>query len=288
MKLIGPVLYKTILVLFGLYVVFGALTQCASFSITEKKLKKEFKDAPLQPKLLTYEAQGRTIGYAQIGDINKPMIVFVHGSPGSWNAYIDYFKDTALTNYACLVSVDRPGYGSSGAGEAEPSMQLQAAMIAPILATSKASRKPVLVGHSLGGPIIARMAMDFPDTMSALVFLAPSIDPAMEKREYYRYFLKLGVVQAIMPPEMVASNLELMPLKGELDKMMPLWQNIRVPCTIMHGKKDMLVPYGNVPFYEKMLTNAPKKEVVAFENENHFIPWTQYDAVKRKLLEYVK
>ncbi len=288
MKLIGPLVYKIILVLFGLYVVFGALTQCASFSMTEKKLKKEFKGAPLQPQLLTYEVSGRTIGYAQIGDINKPMIVFVHGSPGSWNAYIAYFKDTSLTNHVCLVSVDRPGYGNSGAGEAEPSMQAQAAMIAPILATSKAATKPVLVGHSLGGPIIARMAMDFPNSMSALVFLAPSIDPAMEKKEYYRYFLKLGAVQAIMPPEMVASNLELMPLKGELDKMMPLWQNIRVPCTIMHGKKDMLVPYGNVPFYEKMLTNVPKKEVVTFENENHFIPWTQYDVVKRKLLEYAK
>lgn len=288
MKLIGPVLYRIILVLFGLYVVLGAFTQCASFTVSEKKLKKEFKGAELQPQLLTYEAHGRTIGYAQIGDVNKPMIVFVHGSPGSWSAYMDYFKDTALTNYACLVSVDRPGYGNSGAGDAEPSMQAQAAMIAPILATSKAAQKPVLVGHSLGGPIIARMAMDFPDAMSALVFLAPSIDPAMEKREYYRHFLKLGVVQAIMPPEMVASNLELMPLKGELDKMMPLWGNIRVPCTIMHGKKDMLVPYGNVPFYEKMLTNASKKEVVTFENENHFIPWSQYDSVKRKLLEYVK
>lgn len=289
MRLIGPIFFRILLVLVGLYVVFGALTQCASSVIATDKqaVKKEFEERKQQPEFYTYEALGRTMQYAIIGDLHKPMVVFVHGSPGGWDAYLKYFKDTALTNKACLVSVDRPGYGGSGAGMAEPSMEAQAAMIEPILALSEADQKPILVGHSLGGPIIARMAMDYPDAMKSLIFLAPSIDPDMEKNEWYRHVFKTGIIRAIMPKALVASNLELMPLRGELEKMEPLWSNIKVPCTIMHGEKDVLVPYGNVAFYEKMLVNAPKKEVVSFAKENHFIPWTQYDSVKMKILEHL-
>lgn len=290
MRLFGPILFRVFLVIVGLYVVFGALTQCAtSAMVTNKKtIQQQFKGKPYQPVFYTYNVKGRKMHYAQIGDINKPMVVFVHGSPGGWDAYLSYFKDTALTNKACLVSVDRAGYGISNGGKAEPSLKMQAATIMPILRTSKAKEKPVLVGHSLGGPIVARMAMDYPNAMKSLIMLAPSIDPKMEKNEWWRHILKSGIVRAVMPAQLVSSNLELMPLEEELEDMLPLWQSIVVPCTIMHGKKDVLVPYGNVAFYKEMLVNAPQKEVVSFEKENHFIPWTKYDSVKMKIMEHLE
>jgi pimeloyl-ACP methyl ester carboxylesterase len=36
------------------------------------------------------------------------MVVFVHGSPGSWDAFIGFFKDSLLVGKARLISVDRP------------------------------------------------------------------------------------------------------------------------------------------------------------------------------------
>lgn len=289
MRIIGPIPFKILLWLCGLYVVFGALTQCAAPAMvtSKKSFAQQFDDKAHQPQFYTYEAHGRTMQYVRIGDIKNPMVVFVHGSPGGWDAYKEYFKDTALTNHACIVSVDRAGYGGSGEGWGEPSIEVQAALIQPILNTTRSYKKPILVGHSLGGPIIARLAMDYPQQVGSLIFLAPSIDPAMEKKEPYRHLFKMGIMRAILPLSIQASNTELMPLKGELNKMLPLWQNITVPCTIMHGKKDMLVPYGNVAFYEKMLTHAAKKEVVTFEKENHFIVWSQYNAVRDKVLEHI-
>lgn len=289
MRLFGPIIFRVFLTLIGLYVVFGALTQCAkSAMITGKKtIEQQFEEKEYQPQFITYETFGSTMHYAQIGDITKPMVVFVHGSPGGWDAYVKYFKDTSLTNIACIISVDRLGYGSSNGGIAEPSLEAQAAAILPILSSSKAKQKPIIVGHSLGGPIVARMGMDYPNAMKSIIMLAPSIDPDMEKNEWWRHILKSGIIRAVMPPMMVSSNLELMPLREELELMLPLWDNIKVPCTIMHGKKDMLVPYGNVAFYKKMLVNAPKKEVISFEKENHFIPWTQYDSVKMKIVEHL-
>lgn len=287
MKPIGPVFLNIILIVCGAYVVLGALTQCAPLSASKKSIEKQFEANPNKPAFYTYDVGGQTMHCASIGNDSLPLIIFVHGSPGGWDAYLDYFKDTALTNHAMLVSVDRIGYGGSEEGRGEKSLQKQGAAIAPLFKLSKSAKKPILVGHSLGGPIIARMAMDYPNALGSLIMLAPSIDPGMEKYEWYRPIFKLGVIRAIFPPGLQASNTELMPLKGELEKMLPLWQNIIIPCTIMHGKKDMLVPYGNVPFFEKMLVNAPKKEVVAFENENHFIPWTQYKAVRDKILEHM-
>lgn len=291
MRLIGPILFRVFLIIIGLYVAIGALTQCAAPAlITSKKtIEERFKGKKYQPEFFTYQVQGSTMHYARIGDITKPMVIIVHGSPGGWGGeYLMYFKDSSLIDDICLVSVDRAGYGISNGGIAEPSLEQQAAMLIPILSTTKAKQKPILVGHSLGGPIIARMAMDYPDAMKSLIFLAPSIDPKMEKNEWWRYILKSGIVRAILPQMLVTSNLELMPLEEELELMLPLWENIKVPCTIMHGKKDMLVPYGNVPFYKKMLVNAPQKEVVSFEKENHFIPWTKYDSVKMKIMEHLE
>lgn len=288
MKPIGPVFLNIILIVCGAYVVLGALTQCAPLNASKKSIEKQFAGKEPKPVFKTYDADGQTMHYAGIGNDSLPLIIFVHGSPGGWDAYLDYFKDTALTNHAMLVSVDRIGYGGSEAGNGEKSLEKQGRAIAPLLSLSKSGKKPILVGHSLGGPIIARMAMDYPNAIGSLIMLAPSIDPGMEKYEWYRPIFKLGVMRAIFPPSLQASNTELMPLKGELEKMMPLWQNIKIPCTIMHGKKDMLVPYGNVPFFEKMLVNAPKKEVVAFDKENHFIPWTQYKAVRDKILEHLE
>ena len=48
----------------------------------------------------------------------------------------------------------------------------------------------MLIGHSLGGPVIARMAMDYPDAYQGLIFVAASIDPEMEKEEWYRSWIK--------------------------------------------------------------------------------------------------
>lgn len=288
MKILRLILSRSGLVICGVYVLLGSLSQCASMGTSKKSVEQKFEGRELKPTFHEYDIQGRTLFYSKIGNDSLPLVLFVHGSPGGWNAYEGYFLDTALTNKALLVSVDRPGYGGSGKGWGEPSLEMQAAMLRPLLELSTSDKKPVLIGHSLGGPIIARMAMDYPNEVGSLIFLAPSIDPGMEKYEWYRPFFKTGIMQAILPKEIQASNEELMPLKKELYKMLPMWKNITLPCTIIHGTSDMLVPYGNVDFYERMLVNAPQKEVVKLENVNHFIPWTHYDTVKGKILEHLE
>lgn len=76
---------------------------------------------------------GRSIHYARIqsGPDTLPTVLFIHGPPGVWDAFVGFFADSALYNRAQLISVDRPGFGKSGLGQPEPSLRAQAADLAP-------------------------------------------------------------------------------------------------------------------------------------------------------------
>lgn len=127
----------------------------------------------------------------------------------------------------------------------------------PILKTSKAVTLPILVGYSLGGPVVSRMAMDYPQLVGGLVLVAPSIDPQLEKWEWYRHVGDFFLFRPIIPKELDVSNQEILPLEKQLTLMLPLWSTIRVPVTVIQGDKDKLVPPGNADFARKMLINAP-------------------------------
>lgn len=259
----------------------------ANFEITPDEMTDFFKEKPQQPNFGFYTALSREVFYAETGSDTNQMVLFVHGAPGSWDAYMKYLGDSALMRRAHLVSVDRPGYGKSGLGQSVISIEDQSAMIAPLLDANNSGKPAILVGHSYGGPVIARMAMDYPEKVAALILLAPAIDPEHEKLFLINYPANWKVFRWMVPAVWRVSNDEKLSHAAELHKMLPLWSKILIPCTYMYGEKDGLVPTENVAFAEKMLVNAPLK-VIAFPKENHFIPWTQQDSVTRVIMGYLE
>ena len=262
----------------------SSLLQCVSLRMSDKEVTAYFNNKPVKPEFHQIQVEGRTVHYAQIGSDSLPLVVFVHGSPGSWDAFISFFADSSLYHHARLVSVDRLGFGKSGLGEPEKSLHRQAAAIAAVIDTVQAGGKAVLVGHSLGGPVVARLAMDYPNRVRGLILVAPSIDPTLEKNEWFRPVLSAFPVRQLLPTEFDVSNQEIRPLRGELDRMLPGWAKIRVPVTVIQGDKDDLVPPANADFARRMLTNA----LVTMEmipGMNHFIPWRRPDLIKAAILK---
>ena len=267
------------------------LLQCVSLRMSDKAITEYFKEEPVKPSFHTLLSNGRLIHYAlitghQSGTGSLPVVVFVHGSPGSWDAFIAFFKDSSLYNRARLISVDRFGYGKSGLGIPEQSLQKQAAAVAAVIKEVMPSGQALLVGHSLGGPVVARLAMDFPNRVSGLILVAPSIDPALEKQEWYRPALASFPIRYLLPKELDVSNREIKPLKGELMRMMPLWASVTVPVTVIQGDKDDLVPPGNADFAKRMLTHAPVT-IQMLPGMNHFIPWRRADTIHDAILNYL-
>jgi pimeloyl-ACP methyl ester carboxylesterase len=211
----------------------------------------------------------------------------VHGSPGSLSAFIHFLKDSTLLQQALLITTDRPGFGYSNFGNGEGSLQKQAAILKPILEKYKHNKPVILVGHSLGGPLIARMAIDYPQLVDGLIIVAGSIDPELEPNEaWFRAPLATPFLSWILPRSFRASNEEIYHLKPELEYMLPLWKNITCPVTVIQGKKDVLVSPANADFAKKMLINAPV-EFVLVDDMNHFVPWSNpeliHDAIVKML-----
>ncbi|HVD97044.1 MAG TPA: alpha/beta hydrolase [Cytophagaceae bacterium] len=252
--------------------------------MSPKQTRKEFKGQPCQPQFHSYVVEGRTMNYVSNGSDSLPLVVFVHGSPGSWSAFVDFFKDSILLQKIQMISVDRPGFGYSEYGKGEPSLDRQAALLKPVLEQNKKNRKLILIGHSLGGPVIVKMAMTYPELIDHMIIVAGSVDPELEPQEWYRKPMASAFIRWMLPGSIRASNEEILGLKPELEKMIPNWSSIKIPVTVIQGLQDDLVPPGNADFAKKMLVNAPVKLVLDTEM-NHFIPWKKPALIRDAIME---
>ena len=263
-------------------------------NITEAEVIKQFESmshhSEFFPEFDTMLVMDRNIYYMTIGDTSKPLVFFVHGAPGSYDNFMGFLQDSTLLQHARMLSVDRPGYGNSGKKVSEPSIEKQAKMLLEILKANDTGRGVILVGHSYGGPIIARMAMEVADTepnlIDALVLAAPAIDPDNEKIFFVSRKVPWAIVKWITPRFLKIANDEKMAHIDELKKMLPLWEKITIPVTYIHGEKDGLVPFENTAFAKRVLTNAPV-DYITKEKMGHLIPWKNPELMKNAILKHL-
>lgn len=207
---------------------------------------------------------GNSLQYAIVPLPDAPLVVFVHGTPGGWSSFSKVLSLPELQARTELLSVDRPGWGGSALprapGARRPtvwaSLERQADALRQLLEEQADERPVILVGHSLGGPVVARAAMDHPKLVQGLVLVAASIDPELEKTTWYQAIGRWRVVRWMLPRMLVAADLEIQPLREELETMLPQWGTIRIPVEILHGEKDRLVPIENADFAMRELNNA--------------------------------
>ncbi len=233
----------------------------------------------------TDQMEGKTLHYVQVGENPQlPTIVLVHGSPGALNAYEKYLSDTLLQSVANLIAVDRPGFGYSDFGRSEKSLAVQAQQIARVLKQLPSGPK-LLLGHSMGGPVISKMAMEFPEVVDALLLVAPSISPELEPSNTWRKLFNWLPLRWLIPPALRVCNQEIIPLREELEWMMADWEALKIPVTVVQGSEDVLVPQGNADFAKKMLTASPSVKIQKIEGGDHFILWSEIPLIRKEVLE---
>lgn len=280
---------RTLKIAFLLLVLAIAISfhSCMSFRMSSREIDDYFKRQQVDAKQQSYITDNHEIHYVSAGDSVQPLVLFIHGSPGSLSAFIHFLTDTSLLKRGFLITTDRPGFGYSNFGRGVGSLQKQAEILKPLLEKYKGNRPIVLIGHSLGGPLIARMAMDYPDLVDGLIIVAGSIDPELEPNEvWFRAPLATPFLSWLLPRSLRASNEEIYHLKPDLEEMLPRWQEIHCPVIVIQGKKDSLVPAENAEFARRKLINAPL-EFVYKDDMDHFVPWSNpeliHDAILRML-----
>ncbi|NHM00989.1 alpha/beta fold hydrolase [Flavobacterium difficile] len=271
-----------VFVLFCGYLVF--CQSCMKMRMSPKKTTKYFSESNTTFKDISYKiSEIHQIHYIETGDSTKPTLFFLHGSPGSWDAYKTYLSDLDLQKKYRLIAIDRPGFGYSNFGEAED-LETQANLILPFIQSKNNNQPITLIGHSMGGPVVVKLATKKPELFKNLVILAGAVDPKAENPEKWRPVLMSKPIKYLIPGAFRPSNEELWWLKEDLKILQPDLNKITSNVIIIHGTEDSLVPYSNVAFMEKEFINAQKIETIPIEKADHFIPWSHYEIIKKRLM----
>ncbi|MBI1290596.1 alpha/beta fold hydrolase [bacterium] len=235
--------------------------------------------AGISRKSLVESSHGWRISYLESRSGNGRRVLYIHGTPGEATGWADYVIEPVAEGTS--VALDRPGFGESEPRGSVPSLIDQARSLEPLLGDDQ----PILVGHSLGGPIAAAAAIQYPDRVGAIVILAGAFDPALEKVHPAQYIGNWSMIRWLLPRAIRNSNQELIPLKGELETLRDRLGELRCPVYILHGRKDTLVPYSNVDFLRQHLPSGTLRDVVTLDDAGHFLPWEHEAEVRRLIRE---
>ena len=253
------------------------------FRISDSKAKQEFEQKGLQISFHYADVNEKGLHYAKSGSDTLPTLFFVHGSPGSWDAFKIYMMDSALLQHFRIISIDRPGFGYSNFGIAE-NLDAQAVMINKII-EKESNNKPLhLIGHSIGGPVIVKLAQLYPDEISSLTVLAGSISPKDEPKEYWRYLFLHTPLHILLPGAFGPSNDEIVYFKKDLYKLDTGYISVKMPVTFIHGDADKFVTVKNVEYGKKKLAGNPNVKVIIIPGASHFIPWEHFGLIRDHLL----
>ncbi|MDH5598656.1 MAG: epoxide hydrolase 1, partial [Cyclobacteriaceae bacterium] len=196
------------------------LSGCLSFRMSSKEIDDYFKEKQLSYQLDTFPFKDYSIHYISTDNDSLPLVIFVHGSPGSLSSFIEFAGDKTLRKNVSMISIDRPGYGESNYGKSMESLKEQAKCIQTLVNQKSKNRSVILVGHSLGGPIIATVAMEYPDLVQGLIFVGASVSAELEPEEnWFRYPLYTPLLRWVLPKSFRVTNDEIYKLKPQLEKM---------------------------------------------------------------------
>lgn len=219
----------------------------------------------------TVQLDNLTVSYLRSGDALGQRVIFVHGTPGEAGSnWYDQLKNVP-SGYE-YIAIDRPGFGRTLPKKEVTSLDAQAAAIAPLLKSGN-GKGSILVGHSLGGPVVAAAAINYPDQVKGIVIAAGALDPDLEEVLLIQHVGDTPPFSWLLASTLKNSNRELIALESELRVLQPRLKEIDQPIVIVHGTKDELVPYANVSYMQKELTGTQQLDIITIDGMNHFLQW---------------
>lgn len=280
-------LLRVIIVLAGLFIIACFIfDHYVQFRKSDEELQQIFAERNINGKISYYTTHGRTLRYTSAGHDSLPVLLMLHGSPGSISYYSGRFADSVIKKTFRVYAVDRPGYGYSGFGNPEPSIQKQAEMIRPILDSLNKTTHPVIVmGGSYGAAVACRLAMDYPELVDGLVLTGPALGPGKEVYFWFTNIIEHWSIRWFIPRLFRSANTEKVHHKAELEKMLPRWKDIRVPVVYMQGENDDIVDTSNAGFARQQLVNAPYLDIRFIRNRTHRLAQFEWPAIRESIMK---
>lgn len=212
---------------------------------------------------------------------SKKTIIFLHGwgvSSKIFEPLFYYFK-----NDFAVYSLDLPGFGDS---PIEKIMVLKdyADFVYKFIKDENIE-KPIIIGHSFGGAVAAKFAINYPDTASKLILIGASSirEPNLKTKllgktaRILKYFIPKKTRKTILKIfKLDASDYALIesPLLKETFKNL-IKENlaaelptIKIPSLIIWGEKDTETSLGEGKKIAELIPNA---KLAIIKNTGHFM-----------------
>lgn len=242
---------------------------------------------------------------------NGRPVVLLHGRDGALQEYTLSIFDELARMYD-VTAFDRPGYGHSQWPEQdELSLDVQAGLLGEAI-QEMGIENPLLVGHSYGGAVALRYALDYPENVQGAVLLAPAA--FMEEPPDSGFFLlpRLPVLGPLLtqtlllplgsqlapriyeqafhpapaPPEYVetmsalylrpanftATAGELAVMQESLQKVSRRYGEIEIPVTVVFGTADGMLDLAQDG--EQLTAALPNAQLVTVDGAGHKVHHT--------------
>ncbi|OAN58084.1 alpha/beta fold hydrolase [Sphingomonas sp. TDK1] len=119
------------------------------------------------------DVDGARLHIVELGpkDATGPAIVMIHGLMAQLRNFSHSLAGRLAKDHRVIL-VDRPGWGHSHLTGPRPDLARQGQMIGQLIETL-GLRKPLVVGHSMGGAVSLALATERPELPGALALIAP-------------------------------------------------------------------------------------------------------------------
>lgn len=252
-----------------------------SFKMSDRKIANYYANSPTKPSFAFSDTSKNKIHYVYSADTTKPILLLIHGAPGAWFGYKEFFKDSLLLSKYQIIAPDRAGYNKSG--NKVISIEQQSKLLKCFLKIHN-HQKVSLLGRSYGAAIAAKLAADNPESVENLVLISPACDPKIEKFWWFSKPVNTKFVRFFLPRYLNYASDEKYSHRAELTKILTDWHKIKCSVTILQGGKDWIIEPSNGHFVDSMLINAPHRFIFLPEN-GHLLTDERYDLIRDILLK---
>ncbi|MCF2488868.1 alpha/beta fold hydrolase [Dyadobacter sp. CY347] len=267
-----------------------SLSSCFSrYIISAKQVRKHYAAKKVKPEERIIKNDTLALCIASVGADTLPMLLLIHGAPGSLWGYMNLMDDEDLQKRFHIVSVDRVGYGKSRLKMKKKrryvtSIATQANALLPVFELNKSKEKVTVLGRSYGAPIAAKLVSLEPDKVKELIMVSPVIDPEKEKFYWFSKWGRNSFIQLFLPGEFNTATAEKYSHSDELRKLLPVWHNLDLPTTVIQGGNDWIADPANIDFAKKHI-KSKRAQYIFLHKAGHMITYTHLSMIKEMLLK---
>ncbi len=241
-----------------------------AFSVVLATYAEDFGGAARHYKSLLYDPNISEINHDKITGLQSgggQPVILVHGSPDNAMRWEYLLKNPPTDCH--IIAIDRMGFGKRG--HEKPDLEADSVALSSFLSQFE---KPILVGHSLGGATVARLACHH--DISGVVFVASSVDPMLERILPIQKLGNSPFIKWILSRSIRHSNEEMMQLFDYMMKTEGHLGKVTAPVHVVHAQDDYLVPFAHVAYVKKYCKNFT---LTSIEKGGHGLPRTRPDLI---------